>query len=58
MKRNTFIFSCFIAMSACNSDVDNAQIEGVVVDAATGLPISKASLQIENAHYQGGDYDS
>jgi len=38
--------------------VDDAQIEGVVLDAATGLPISKASLQIENAYYQGGDYDS
>lgn len=57
MTRYTFIFSCFIALSACNSDVDDAQIEGVVLDAATGLPISKVSLQVENAYYQGGDYD-
>jgi hypothetical protein len=58
MKHYTFVFSCFVALSACNSDVDDAQIEGVVLDAATGLPVSKASLQVENAYYQGGDYDS
>lgn len=57
MKHYILILTCCIALIACNSDVDDAQIKGVVIDAATSLPISKAALQIENAYYQGGDYD-
>ena len=58
MKAFMIIMCLTTAVGACNADVDDAQIEGVVLDATTGLPISKASLQIVNAYYQGGDYDS
>jgi hypothetical protein len=55
--KNLILLARAFAVGACNRDVDNAQIEGVILDTATGLPISKASLQVENAYYHGGDYD-
>jgi hypothetical protein len=57
MKNCLMFLGLTMATSACNSDVEDAQIEGVVLDAATGLPVSNTSLRVENAYYQGGDYD-
>ena len=44
MKNHVVFLSLVISVSACNGDVDDAQIERVVLDAATGSPIPKASL--------------
>ena len=57
MKTHVVFLSLVISVSAYNGDVDDAQIERVVLDAATGSPIPKASLQIENAYYQGVNFD-
>ena len=58
MKTYVLFLPFIISLSACNRDVDDVQIEGVIIDATTSLPVSKAYLRIENAYYQGGDYDS
>ena len=47
-----------ISASACNNDVDDAQIEGKVVDAKTEVPIEGVRLVVKNAYYEDGDHDS
>ncbi|WP_299213252.1 hypothetical protein [uncultured Dokdonia sp.] len=48
----------FLLLTSCNNDIQDVVLEGYVYDKTTELPIKNALLKIENAYYEGGDFDS
>ena len=43
---------------SCNTDISQATIKGFVYDKQSDKPIANCIIKIENAYYDGGDYDS
>ncbi|WP_299243574.1 hypothetical protein [uncultured Aquimarina sp.] len=59
IKQFLFVPLIFIIlMTSCNKDIENVRLEGYVYDIETKTPLSGITLKIENAYYEGGDYDS
>ncbi len=47
-----------LMLSSCNKDFENVKLEVYVYDKVTSLPLDGVKLKIENAYYEGGDFDS
>lgn len=56
IRRTAILF--LLALSACNKDVENANISGIIIGTKTQKPLNGIALIIEAAYYRGGDYDS
>jgi len=43
---------------SCNKDIENVKLDGYIFDKDKNLPLENVRLKIENAYYEGGDFDS